>query len=135
MPKIKGDSLRNRLGSVYLELDSPVGAGIDRLNSLLGAFYEELASDLLVGFFFDSKDLSAIRTAQASFLLKAMGVTQSYSGHPPAKAHLKLPPILSGHFDRRLIILRKHLEAAGLSPEAIRTWIEFENSFRPGIVS
>jgi truncated hemoglobin YjbI len=61
-------------------------------------------------------------------------VTPSYSGKPPAQAHAAMPPILPGHFDRRLVLLAETLAAEGLSAEDIRTWTDFENAFRSAIV-
>lgn len=94
-----------------------------------------MAGDIIIGFFFDGKDLDKIADMQRSFLMRAMGATPSYSGLPPAKAHDKLAPILSGHFDRRLRILEETLAAHGLADEDIRTWISFESAFRDAIVS
>jgi truncated hemoglobin YjbI len=126
--------LRSRLALVFQELDRPKGMGEKRLQGILTDFYHELTQDILVGFFFDSKDLDRIRSQQQAFLLKAMGVRSSYEGKPPALAHTELPPILTGHFDRRMKVLEKHLRQAGLSEISVTTWLEFENAFRTGIV-
>jgi truncated hemoglobin YjbI len=64
-----------------------------------------------------------------------MGARESYAGLPPAQAHEKLAPILSGHFDRRLRILEQTLSAHGVSEEDTRTWVGFEEAFRDGIVA
>ena len=90
---------------------------------------------MLVGFYFDGKDISLIVEMQKQFLLRAMGVTLSYKGKAPAQAHSNLAPILAGHFDRRLRILEETLRTHKLSDEDIRTWIAFEEAFRARIVS
>jgi len=106
-----------------------------RVHRILEDFYQRMASDILLDFFFTGKDLKAIAAKQAEFLLRAMGATPSYSGRPPAQAHLAMPPILSGHFDRRLKLLEETLRAHGLPEDAIQTWLGFENTFREVITS
>lgn len=107
--------------------------GESGLSAILNDLYNRLARDVLVGFFFDGKDLSYIAAQQKAFLLRAMGATQSYSGKPPGQAHHRLPPILLGHFDRRLRVLEETLASHGLSSEDIRSWVQFEETFRRGI--
>jgi hemoglobin len=106
-----------------------------RLEEILKDFYARMKTDVLIGFFFDGKDTDEIARMQMKFLLRAMGVTQTYTGKAPAQAHTKLAPILRGHFDRRLQILEQTLKDHGLTAEDVRTWITFENAFRDGIVS
>lgn len=105
------------------------------LELILRDFYQRLTQDVLIGYFFDGKDLEHIIHQQKKFLMKAMGATRSYNGKSPARAHEKLPPIWKGHFDRRIRILEGTLQAHGLCAEDIRTWIDFENAFRDSIIS
>ena len=114
---------------------SALGGDSARVHRILEDFYSRMASDILLDFFFTGKDIKAIASKQAEFLLRAMGVTPSYSGRPPAQAHLTMPPILSGHFDRRLKLLEETLRAHGLPEDAIQTWLGFENTFREAIIS
>ena len=120
---------RTDLAELYLRV-----GGQESLRLILRDFYQAMSHDILIGFFFTGKDLNLIAETQMSFLMRAMGAAASCSGLPPAKAHLKLAPILSGHFDRRLRILEQILQAHGVSTEDIRSWIAFENAFREGIV-
>jgi truncated hemoglobin YjbI len=108
--------------------------GQEKLRDILRDFYRRMSKDILIGFFFDGKDLKRIAERQAAFLSKAMGATPSYTGKAPAQAHEELAPILRGHFDRRLQILEETLRDHGLGAEDIRTWISFEDAFREGIV-
>lgn len=105
------------------------------LEAILQDFYQRMASDPLIGFFFDGKDIRSIARRQKEFLMRALAVIPSYSGKAPADAHAELPPILPGHFDRRLRLLEETLRSRGLSAEDIRTWIGFENAFRDAIVA
>ena len=108
--------------------------GKKKLLEILKDFYGRMSKDILIGFFFDNKDTDKIATQQQKFLLKAMGVSKTYSGKAPARAHDKLPPILAGHFDRRIQILRETLQDHDLAAEDIRTWLSFERAFRAAIV-
>ena len=120
--------LRSQLGRLYERI-----GGEAKLAEILNAFYLTLSQDTLIGFFFDGKDLSAIASRQKEFLMRAMGASPSYAGKPPAAAHAALPPILAGHFDRRLRILEDVLSKHGVEAEDIRTWVTFEESFRPAV--
>ncbi len=106
----------------------------DGLRNILLDFYARMARDVMIGFFFEGKNLADIVDKQIGFLLRAAGLRESYSGKAPAAAHLELPKILPGHFDRRLRILEETLSAHGLTPDAIATWVAFESAFRDGIV-
>ena len=114
---------------------SDLGGSPERLRLILDEFYERMSKDILLDFFFAGKDLKAISAKQAEFLLRVLGASPSYSGRPPAQAHLEMPPILSGHFDRRLKILEETLRKHGLPEEAIRAWLGFENAFRETIIA
>jgi len=97
-------------------------------------FYEKMSTDIMLGFFFTGKDLDRIAYQQAHFLLRAAGISSTYQGKTPAKAHSAIPPILQGHFDRRLVILKEVLEEAGFNENIVTAWVSFENSFRKSIV-
>ncbi|MBI2605799.1 MAG: group 1 truncated hemoglobin [Deltaproteobacteria bacterium] len=114
-------------------LFSSIG-GEKGLEEILIDFYSRMADDALVGFFFDRRDTRAIAMKQKEFLLRAMGAAKTHSGRTPARAHEKLPPILTGHFDRRLRLLEQTLRDHGLGEPEIRTWVAFENAFRSAIV-
>lgn len=117
------------LANIYRNIGGEAG-----LTRILRDFYERMSRDILIGFYFDGKDIHHIADQQRGFLMRAMGATPSYSGKPPAKAHDELAPILAGHYDRRLRILEDTLRTHGVSEEDIRIWITFENAFRDSIV-
>lgn len=134
--------MRSELADLYLRLSSgpkrhEPGApapGEARVRAILKDFYRRLAADVMLGFFFTGRDLDRIADKQADFLLRAMGARATYEGRAPAQAHEKLPPILSGHFDRRLRILETTLADHGLSAEDIRIWVAFESAYRDAVV-
>ena len=121
--------IKPALRALFAEIGTP-----ERLLSLVTSFYESIAHDPLIGFFFDGRDLPHIAERQTAFLLRAMGATPSYEGKSPSQAHASLPPILKGHFDRRLKLLEAHLRSQGLSEPAIHAWVNFEESFRKSIL-
>jgi len=122
--------MKKKLEALYQALGSEAN-----LRRIMAVFYARMAEDPMIGFFFSGKDLALIADKQAEFLLRAMGARSSYTGKPPAQAHQQLPPILPGHFDRRLVILKATLQSEGLGPEQITAWIEFETTFRDSVVT
>ncbi len=94
-----------------------------------------MAEDLLIGYFFQGKDPNVIADQQLLFLMYAMGILPSYSGKSPTSAHLELPTIHTGHFDRRLVLLRETLQSHQVQARDIETWIDFEEAFRGVVVS
>jgi truncated hemoglobin YjbI len=116
---------RSSLQALYLEIGSP-----DNLRVILDDFYAQASKDAMIGYFFLGKDLNHIASQQTAFLLKAMGESAEYTGKGPAQAHHDLPKIRTGHFNRRLQILKQVLMAHGLPNSSIEIWIEFEESFR-----
>lgn len=111
-----------------------IALGESRISEIVRGFYDKMAADTMIGFFFAGKDLETVAEMQSAFLYRAMGLRESYVGKSPAQAHSALPPILAGHFDRRLTLLEQHLTEVGLDPSQIATWVQFEVAFRSAIV-
>jgi truncated hemoglobin YjbI len=108
--------------------------GKEGLQKWMRLFYEKQASDLLIGFFFSGKDVHAIADRQATFFFSAC-TGSSYQGVSPLHAHRNLPPILKGHFDRRLVLLKETLDQSDLTEVQKKAWIRFERSFQKVIYS
>ncbi|MBI2712021.1 MAG: group 1 truncated hemoglobin [Bdellovibrio sp.] len=123
-------SSRPQLKQIYLNI-----GGEGPLRTVIRDFYRRMSNDILIGFFFTGKDLDSIAEKQMEFLMVAMGIRSKFTGKNPSQAHLTLPPILSGHFDRRLVLLRETLAQNGLSETDIQVWIDFEEAFRAVVVS
>ena len=113
------------LRAIYIKM-----GGEQVLGRIISDFYQRMSQDVLIGFFFAGRDIAHIAEMQKKFLMKAMGATAVYHGRLPASAHEKLPPILKGHFDRRLVILEQTLRDHGLAESDIQVWLEFETAFR-----
>ena len=116
------------------ELVDSIG-GPDSVRAILEDFYQRMSKDILIGFFFDGKDLKHIAYQQANFILNAAGILDRFEGKGPSTAHVALAPILTGHFDRRLVILRQTLEAHKIPQICINSWVQFEEGFRSIVVS
>ena len=104
--------------------------GPDRLREILTVFYDRLVTDPIVGFFFAGKDLAKVVDGQHGFLMRVFQETERFDGIHPSKAHVDLPPILRGHFDRRLVVLREVLSELGVDPEDVDAWIKVEEGMR-----
>jgi truncated hemoglobin YjbI len=104
--------------------------GAEALRAILRRFYARLYADPMVGFFFAGRDLGRIVDGQLAFLLWAFGAVPQLRAKHPRDAHGALPPILRGHFDRRLVILRETLEREGLAAEDVEAWLRVERSMR-----
>ena len=89
----------------------------------------------MIGFFFDGKDLNHIADQQAAFILNAAGLRDRFEGKGPSTAHVALPPILPGFFDRRLRILEEVLASHHIPPSLAEAWVRFEAGFRAVVVS
>ncbi len=109
-----------------------IGGG-EQLREILERFYARLATDPMVGFFFAGRDLTAIVAGQQGFLLWAFGEVEELTVRPPREAHRDLPPILRGHFDRRLVILDEVLRESGLDAADREAWLRVERSMRRAV--
>jgi hemoglobin len=128
-----GEASRREHGRVpALGLVERIG-GRERLRALLVVFYERLFADPMIGFFFRGHGLESIVDGQFGFLLWAFGAEPVRTGRHPSEAHRDLPPILRGHFDRRLVVLREVLEEHDLEPAVVDAWLRVEESMRPRV--
>ena len=123
--------MREKLKDLILAI-----GGEQRLKEILLHFYQKMSADVMIGFFFENKNLTHIAGMQAQFMLSAAGLAPTaFQGKGPATAHTALPPILIGHFDRRLVLLKETLTEERLSLEWIQAWVQFEEGFREMVVS
>ena len=104
--------------------------GPDRLRALVEKFYQRMSQDSIIGFFFAGRDLQKIIDGQTAFLMRRFGAVKRYRGRPPTVAHVSLPPIRRGQFDRRMQILRETLTDEGLPAEDVEAWVKVEEGFR-----
>jgi hemoglobin len=124
----------NPLKKVYDHFGNNLQAAELAVEALVLEFYKRMAADPMLNHFFIGKNLESVAHKQTEFLLKSMGAPRVYLGRPPARAHDDLPPILEGHFKRRIVLLRSLLEERGLPRPVIDAWINFEQAFYSVIV-
>ena len=109
--------------------------GMDGLRAVLRTFYDRVFSDIMIGFLFKGADKERLIEKEAEFAARALGATQvAYTGQTIAKAHAK-HPILGGHFDRRLQLLREAWQAHDV-PEAVRgAWEAHTHALRAQVTA
>ena len=111
----------------------PIG-GVDGLLEILRAFYQRVAQDVWIGFFFQGRDLDGIIRGQHAFLLGALGGRPGPSGRQARDAHDVLVPIREGHLARRLKLLKETLTARGVPTELSERWLAVERGVGAAIL-
>ena len=107
--------------------------GAEKLRAVIEDFYARIFDDVMIGFLFAGKDRRRLIDKEYELtarLLGAPGVT--YTGRPMREAHAR-SPILGGHFERRLEILRQTLAAHAVDPEVVASWIDHTLALRAQI--
>ena len=113
-------------------IDSIGGEAV--LRQMVQSFVDRVASDMIIGFMFEGRDLNRIVAHEYEW---ASGHFQSgikYTGRPIGEVHRPLK-INGGHFRRRIAILRTVLQEYGLSQATIDYWISKEEALASVIVS
>lgn len=96
--------------------------GEERLRALIDDFIEVVAGDFIIGFMFMGKDLVRIKDKEFELASSHLGGPHSYTGRPMRRAHAS-SPINSGHFRRRLALLRSACQRHGVDEDIIERWI------------
>ena len=96
--------------------------GLERLADLIKTFVYCERDDFIIGFLFEGRDLEAIIRHETAFAARHLGGDTPYEGRPLKSAHQPLK-INSGHFRRRLAILKVVLEQADVPHEVIARWV------------
>ena len=108
---------------------------MDGLRAILRTFYDRVFADIMIGFLFRGADKERLIEKEAEFAARALGATQvAYTGETIRTAHAK-HPILGGHFDRRLQLLREAWEVHEL-PQPVRVaWETHTQALRPQVTA
>lgn len=96
--------------------------GGDALRAVISDFYDRLFGDIMIGFLFWDKDKATLIQREWEFTARFLGADIPYTGRPMRKAHAA-SPILGGHFERRLQILRETLQKHQVPAAVAETWI------------
>jgi hemoglobin len=108
--------------------------GGDALRAVIEDFYDRVLSDVMIGFLFIGKDRQRLVDKEWEFTAGLLGGSVRYTGRPIREAHSKVP-ILGGHFDRRLQILRDTLEAHDVPQQIRQAWIDHSLALRPQVTA
>jgi len=101
------------------------------LRAVIRTFYDAVFADLMIGFFFRGADEERLIEKEYELTARALGAKHvRYTGKPLREIHAK-HPILGGHFERRLQILREAMDAHGLPENVKQAWVEHTRSLRP----
>lgn len=115
-------------GSDYARLGEQAG-----IAAHIDAFVDRVASDWVIGFLFEGRDLARIKRHETSLACMHRGGPAAYSGRPLGAVHQPLR-INRGHFRRRLAILRTVLSERGVPDDIVDRWIRHEQRLEPAIV-
>jgi hemoglobin len=99
------------------------------LRAVIDDFYRRLFGDVMIGFLFQGKDRAKLAEKEYEFTARLLGDDIPYTGRTIPDAHRR-SPILGGHFERRLQILRDTLRDHAVDDEVQRVWIEHTLSLR-----
>lgn len=108
--------------------------GPDKLRAVISDFYDRLFGDLMIGFLFHGKPKQQLIDREWEFTAKLLGGDVAYTGRTIRKAHAR-SPILGGHFERRLQILRETMADHDVSDAVQERWIEHTLALRPQVTA
>jgi hemoglobin len=103
--------------------------GRDALRAVIEDFYRRIFADVMIGFLFAGKDRARLADKEYEFTARLLGDDIAYTGRSMPDAHAR-SPILGGHFERRLQILRDTLRDHAVEAEVQRVWIDHTLSLR-----
>lgn len=102
------------------------------VEAVLRPFLIEVFRDPMIGFYFRNSDFELLLQKEVALALEHLtgeGDAQInlIKAHTPHR-------INGGHFNRRMVLLKKHLSASGLGPEIEARWLDANVRLRPMIV-
>lgn len=108
--------------------------GAEPLRDVITDFYRRVFADVMIGFLFIGKDRHKLIQLEWEFTANLLGGDVAYTGRPIRTAHAR-SPILGGHFERRLQILKDTLETHGVDPEVREHWLEHTLALRAQVTA
>ncbi|MCB9685698.1 MAG: group 1 truncated hemoglobin [Alphaproteobacteria bacterium] len=108
--------------------------GRDGLERVVRAFVERMASDFVVGFHFEGKDLDRIVHREVELASEHLGGGDRYGGRSLSEVHAPLR-IHRGHFRRRLHVLEATLRAHGWPEDLVARWLAHDRSLESVVSS
>ena len=106
-----------------------LAGGEPALRLVVQDFYDRVFPDVMIGYFFKGQDHARLVELELQFALHLLGANVQYTGRPIGEAHAT-HRILSGHFNRRLQILKETLRDHDLPQAVQERWIEHTLALR-----
>jgi hemoglobin len=106
--------------------------GEPELRAVVDDFIERVFDDTMIGFLFAQADKARIQQKEYELAAKELGAPVVYTGRGLPEVHGK-HPILGGHFERRLQILRDTLQDHGVPEDVRRHLLEHNQRMRSAI--
>ena len=103
--------------------------GGERLRTVLEDFYDLVFDDVMIGFLFVGKDKARLVEKEWEFAARILGADVPYTGKGIRAAHAR-SPILGGHFERRLQLLREAMDKNDVPDEVRRAWLAHSEKLR-----
>ncbi len=104
--------------------------GATGLRAMLSTFYDSVFSDVMIGFFFAAADKDRLIQKELELTARALGATGlAYTGKPLQAAHAK-HPIMGGHVERRLQLLKDAMAAHEMPAEVVAAVVEHNEALR-----
>jgi len=103
--------------------------GEEGLRAIIRDFVGRVFDDVMIGFFFRRVSRARIEEMEYQHAAAHLGGGVTYTGRDLARAHGK-HPIMGGHFDRRLQILRNTLADHGVPGDVQERWLVYTELLR-----
>jgi hemoglobin len=103
--------------------------GDPALRAIIDEFVDGCFDDVMIGFLFRRADRDRVKRFEHEHAAEHLGAAVTYGGRPIQAAH-RAHPIMGGHFDRRLTILRRALERHGVPEPIAARWLAHHESLR-----
>lgn len=108
--------------------------GPEKLRAVIADFYDRVFDDVMIGFLFIGKDRQRLIDKEIELTARFLGADIRYTGKPIRAAHAR-SPIMGGHFDRRLQILRETLADHEVDAEVCEAWIQHNLALREQVTA
>ena len=106
----------------------------DQIRNIMQDFYDRIFDDVMIGFLFHGKDKNRLIEKETEFTLRIFGEEIDYTGKGMRAAHAKVP-ILGGHFERRMQILREVLNDHDFPQSLKDRWLGHADNLRSVITA
>ena len=106
--------------------------GEAKLRALITDFYARVFDDIMIGFLFAGKDRQHLIDREYELAARMLGADIEYTGRPMRTAHAN-SPIMGGHFERRMQLMRDVMRAHAVDADIQTTWLAHQEALRSQI--